>query len=897
MKTTAHLGKVLWLCFALLFLPPVWGIPETYAQLIGEQPALSLGSSVVAQLRKGEIHRYPIALNAGQYLCVEAIAVTSEIILELTTPDGRKLMKAKARSGAPEGNTAVVVAEITASYFVKIAATNAELENVEYRIRLVEMREASAQDRARCQGDYLFAAGEELYGLRTREIYPAAIEKYEVAFSFYQQAGDWYGMALAIETKGVTLYALGNYSESLAAFEQSLPLIRKAGTQTKVLTLEANITNNIGGIYYSRYDRQTALAYFLQAAGLYARLGNQGSEASCLSNIASIYCLTGQPEESLKWYEQALQIQLKLDNRLHQAIAHHGRASAYFLLEKYEDAIQENLKGLELWKKLGNNSGRQALALRYLAENYLALQQPQKALEYLEQAMLLTREGGTLGEEAVILHLYGEVWQSLGDISKALDYFRQAQALRLGLGERILEAKTHAKIAQAEASQENYSEALSQSARSLDLIENVRHGYSNFMLGASYNSSIHNYYAEHIELLLELHRKEPLAGYDAQALQASERAQARSLLETLGDLGNDIRANAAPTLLEKERDLQQQLERLNSQRNTLRRGAANAERSDKLIQFENELRRLLSEYDQLQGQLRQSSPRYSALLRPQPLSKAEIQHQVLDSEAVLLEYFVTRTGIYLFALTKELPLTVVEIKEKKAIEQAAAFFKRRKFESDQELRARFSYANSEFRATTQLLSDKLLLPIAPLLKKRKIWIVGDGIIQQIPFNALPDPTAGEASRAGQSVRLNLARVTPLLVAHELAFLPSASTIAWLRKANAQRPMPSGLIAVLADPVFSANDQRVTRLPRKTEQETNNLLQSVPLASDAGKLLRDGAGETEPVLLSRLSATRAEALAIAALAPASQRLVALDFAANREVVINGGLNRFRYLHFA
>ena len=63
------------------------------------------------------------------------------------------------------------------------------------------------------------------------------------------------------------------------------------------------------------------------------------------------------------------------------------------------------------------------------------------------------------------------------------------------------------------------------------------------------------------------------------------------------------------------------------------------------------------------------------------------------------------------------------------------------------------------------------------------------------------------------------------------------------------------------------------------------------------MLRDGAGETEPASLNRLLATRAEALAIAALAPASQRLVALDFDANRDVIINGGLNRFRYLHFA
>jgi CHAT domain-containing protein len=49
-------------------------------------------------------------------------------------------------------------------------------------------------------------------------------------------------------------------------------------------------------------------------------------------------------------------------------------------------------------------------------------------------------------------------------------------------------------------------------------------------------------------------------------------------------------------------------------------------------------------------------------------------------------------------------------------------------------------------------------------------------------------------------------------------------------------------------------------------------------------------------LSRLPASRDEAQAIARLAP-ERSLIALDFDANRQMVMNGGLNDYRYLHFA
>src|SRR5262249_61266859 len=97
----------------------------------------------------------------------------------------------------------------------------------------------------------------------------------------------------------------------------------------------------------------------------------------------------------------------------------------------------------------------------------------------------------------------------------------------------------------------NLVEALFQSNRALALVEQVRQQYSNPLLGASYSSSTHHYYAERIALLLKLHEQQPTAVYDAQAFQTSERAHARALLESLSGLGANLRADLPDALAER----------------------------------------------------------------------------------------------------------------------------------------------------------------------------------------------------------------------------------------------------------------------------------------------------------------------------------------------------------
>jgi CHAT domain-containing protein len=169
----------------------------------------------------------------------------------------------------------------------------------------------------------------------------------------------------------------------------------------------------------------------------------------------------------------------------------------------------------------------------------------------------------------------------------------------------------------------------------------------------------------------------------------------------------------------------------------------------------------------------------------------------------------------------------------------------------------------------QELSRTLLGPVASLLGTKKLVIVAAGALQYVPFAALPSPSAP---------------AEPLVAAHEIVNLPSASTIAFIRRARVNGTRASKVLAILADPVFSANDPRVSG---------TQMTSAKPRDTGAER----AASGFELAKFTRLPFTRKEALDILELVNPSQRLSALDFDANRATATKAAMNQYRFVHIA
>jgi len=491
----------------------------------------------------------------------------------------------------------------------------------------------------------------------------------------------------------------------------------------------------------------------------------------------------------------------------------------------------------------------------------------------------------------------GNLYLTTGEANKALEFFNQALPVANQIGEKYIQAGALYGIARAERNLGHLREARAQIEASVEVIEKVRRSTRSQTLRASYVASKEDSYNFYIDLLMQMNSASPGEGLDGQALQASERARARSLLDTLSQSGTDITQGADPALVERVNALEHQLSQKAFQQNL----QASEEQKRALA---SQITALATDYERAQADLRAASPHIAEMVEPKPLSVAEIQQKVLDPGTLLLEYslgkdrsflwVVTDSSIHSFVLASGAEIDGLA---RRCYELLTERGKQVKFETPEERQQRIAAADLEYRDEAARLSAMLLGPAAALMGNKRLVIVGEGALEYVPFAALPDPSSVEKNGGGRP---------PLIAGHEVLSLPSASVLGVLRKEVAGRKRAPGVVAVLADPVFDSQDPRAQapqeQETERTESPSKGLRAAPGTASSDREAVRSSqeaggppnAGEEKP---ARLRFTRAEAEAILGLAPRQSELAALDFDASVKTATSPAMSQYRILHFA
>ena len=375
---------------------------------------------------------------------------------------------------------------------------------------------------------------------------------------------------------------------------------------------------------------------------------------------------------------------------------------------------------------------------------------------------------------------------------------------------------------------------------------------------------------------MQLYKSEKNQKYLADALHANERRRARSLLDSLAEARADIRSGVSSELLEREGHLQQDLNAKADQQVRLLSRKHTVEQADRLAK---ELEALSTEYEQTLTQIRQSSPHYAALTQPTPLDLKQIQEEVLDSDSLLLEYSLGEDRSYLWAVTPD-SIKSFELPGRVEIEAAA----RRVYD------LLLSKADALYPAALTSLSQILLGPVADQLGRKRLLIVSEGALQYLPFGALPEPILNRQLSPTKKYQ-------PLILEHELISLPSTSVMAALRRDLSMHRAAPNKVVVLADPVFSRDDQRVKSKLKSPQVEARNEREKYVGNSLLPSDVERSASDLNLAGFDRLPVSRREAESIAALVPKAQSLKALDFAASRATANGPELSHYQIVHFA
>lgn len=672
-----------------------------------------------------------------------------------------------------------------------------------------------------------------------------ALERYEPAADLFQAAGDSAQAALVQNNLAGVWDLLGEPRRALEGYRKALELLR----QTDDRSQEPRLLFNLAAVHRALGEPQEALSGYRQSLDLFRLRGDRRGEGTALNALGMAYLGLGEPQRAHSLLEQALALRRETGDRRGEAITLLNLGLLMDRLGKPREALDLLRQSLAQQESLGDRLG-QASVLEQIGSLHASLGDPAEALRHFERALAIRGNAGDPAGRARALTLAAESWISLGDPGRARESLRAALELLRTIGQASGEVRALAALARTERAQGRPAEALALLDQTFERIEALRSRVASPELRASYLAAQRGAYELAIDIHLDLHRLDSAAGHDRLALEVSERARARSLLDLLAAGGSDLPPRTEAGLAQRRQLLLERAGAKEMRRLALIAADAPPERRQ---QIERELETVLLELQLVEGEI----ARRAADPEKQPArtaNAAEIQ-ALLDGGALLLEYALGERRSFLWAVSAS-SVEVFELPGRREIEDLVTRIYRRWSTLDTQV--------ADGGAAE--LSRVLLGPVAARLGHQRLAVVPDGALHYLPFAALPDPASGE----------------PLLVRHEVVTLPSASFLAVQRQALSSRPKPAGALAVLADPVFDPRDPRV----RGAARSPGN-------AREAGTRGIEG----NLPLFDRLTASRREAETIASLEPGGEVLLALDFQARRDLVTGGRLAGFRILHFA
>jgi CHAT domain-containing protein/Flp pilus assembly protein TadD len=735
--------------------------------------------------------------------------------------------------------------------------------------------------------------------------------------------------AQALNNLGEVNYSNGNLVKSSAEFEHAQKVFSEVGDrrgEARVHLFKGYIAGGIG-------EPEKAVAEISQALSLYQAMADKSGEGLCLTALGLSHSSKREEERAIKLHREASAIFRTVGDRQSEAITLNALGQAYEFLSDYPMALKNYQQALRLFEDNGSLDFA-SVSLFKVARVYRLAGDFGRALKYYERCLTLSRaakkrrtEANALNDVALvyasqgsrektvrqyrkILKFYaaisdrrgqGMALNNLGDFllrlgrkKEALDSYKQALHVSEQTGDQELLTSTLYNIARADRDLGALEDGLSHIKQSIKIVEDLRTNVASPDFRTSYFAGVRKQYDLWIDILMQLDRRRPGQGFAAAALLASERARARSLVELLTESRADIRQGADPQLLKREHELQGLLR---SQAQYQMEVSFRAPNSAEAEEVKRQIDQLRSKYQEIEAQLRDENPRFLALTQPASLSLEQIQDELRDEDTILLEYALGEERSYLWAVTAN-SLQSYELPARATLEDSAREVYQlltarqvvgEKIDSDYQ--SKVEAADEVYNQKAFALSQMLLGPVVEKLGTRRLIVVPEGVLHFIPFDALPIPQAQWTERSPGASSVAISKdLPPLIEAHEIVTLPSVSTLVAIRQ---EKPRPiSGdkIVAVLADPVFSSNDDRVQK---------GNQLPAIALAGSnssqpALRYFERGARDGGAIRLLHASE---EADAILAATPRGMAMVARGFDASRETAMSQLVGQHQIVHFA
>jgi CHAT domain-containing protein len=550
-----------------------------------------------------------------------------------------------------------------------------------------------------------------------------ALDYYRKGLELSEAVGDNYLISSALKSIGFVHSVEGNYPLALEYYQKSLILSEKLGN--KLLT--ADTLSKIGSANYSQGNYGVALAYYHKSLRLREALGDKAGMVTTLTGIGNVHFMQRSTGLALEYFQRSLALGQEVGSRRPIANTLISLGIAYRDRRDYGLALENFDKSLKLSEELGDKTLVSHVLYQIgfanqMKGNYdLALDQYQKSLTLKEALNERRGIAETLNDIATVQYEQGNYRSALETAAHAV-----AIAREIGFRETLWEAPTTAgrayrMLAQPQKSRHAFEEAIA-------AVEDFRTqvGGGEQQLQQFFENKISPYHAM-VELLTAQNNHR-------EALVYAERAKSRVLLDVLQASSKSITKDMTAEEQERERRLRAELVSVNSEVSRERQRPQLDQ--TRLADLNARLEKARFDYEAFQTTLYAAHPELRVHRGEVKALTLDDARGLLTDQDALMEYVVTDKETYLFVLTTEagapshtpkLKSYTLPITRNDLTAQVTAF------------RQQLARRDLTFRAAANKLHEVLISPArAELQGKRTVVIVPDGVLWELPFQALTD---------------------------------------------------------------------------------------------------------------------------------------------------------------
>jgi CHAT domain-containing protein/Tfp pilus assembly protein PilF len=583
----------------------------------------------------------------------------------------------------------------------------------------------------------------------------------------------------------------GQMSSRLADFNNAQQRLEEAAKDWRKLADRENegvTLSNLGLMLWQAGDFEQAIAFLNQAGELLRSRSTKGY-GKALNNLSLCYQSLAEYERARGYFKSAASA-LERSKSLPDLVRTRINLGRNYMLDGDLQRAQRILESAAAEADKLSNLQTRADALRNLAQNLWRMGQLEPARARLELALEADRFDGDRRGQSSALHYLGLIAEKSGDTAMARSLLTQAIDLRREVGLRDDATESLFELASLEYHAEHLDAARDFTEQALTLIESVRSHAPNPTLRASYYSRKRRFF----DLLVEIAMTPSNLNATADGLLAAERGRSRALMDLLAS--GSVLGPLPEDVAERHTNNQRQLDYLSN--------LLSSTPPDKDTDLRLRFQKLLDDDEALKDLIRGSLATQKLL---QPLkSIEELQRELLSAESALLEYHLGARQSYLWCIDAHqiqvftLPsAATIESEARPVVDGFGHILERRRSPSQ---RVAYNRALKKLSAT-------LLGQLSTIHLPERLILVPDGVLHRVPFAALRLPDGVE--------RLGLA--------HDLVQIPSATYLVVGAQPRPIQKFPQTILAI-TDPVFSANDPRVTG-NRSQSQAANTDLARLP----------------------------------------------------------------------